>query len=463
MNSKLVILSVPIMRLARVTLSPDLISSFTEKAEVLIVSPFAREAGFRRSYENDKVDFLYWNEDDVSSFKKRLLKIPDLVRRFGYIRKNQQFGLAYYLKNMYVQFKPDEQDIKLNFLLRLCLFAMSHIGRSALAWKKLESMLGKSWYQFPELDDFVSKFDEVTLVQSMNWGLQDRALARLSKSHWRKVLIPYTTDQIFFNGYFINTFDAVCVQGQFEYNAAIENQRVPKKKVYRLGSVWFKHIAALNAEMTKQNSDPKPDFDYIIYAGVDSAYFPFSTEVQSVDVLSEYIHKQLPGLKLVYRPVVSEPKTKEQLIKKYENSKVVMLDWPSPASIGLGKYQNVDMASDLKAYIGLLRHCKLFIMSKATSMLLDAAYVARCGIISNLIDTHGVLRKRNYHHLDQLMEAQFGSSVVIVKSFEALKQKVAYFLTDPREGQRQSAKAIDNWDYEDVDFKKTLFSSCQLD
>ena len=43
------------------------------------------------------------------------------------------------------------------------------------------------------LEQLARGYDRVTLVQSANWGVQDRALARLSRERgWRRVLLPFT-------------------------------------------------------------------------------------------------------------------------------------------------------------------------------------------------------------------------------------------------------------------------------
>ncbi len=455
-NSKLVVISIPLTRIARSSLSNAVLDPLRQEGDVLIVSPFSDEPGFQKDFAGPNTHFLQWNPEGVSKLKALFLAVPEMMRRLGYWRRFRNNGLLYYVKNQYVSFGDEGQDKRFGPLRWLIYWLLSFWGQFPKAWQFVEKFYGKSWYAFPELTQFVREYKHVTLIQSANWGMQDRALARLSRQQtWRKVLLPYTTDQLFTNGFLLNDFDAVCVQGPFELTQAREFHHVTEDKIYKLGSAWFRqmeYIKSLNSSSKAVLGKSRK----IIYAGVSSTYFPSKSELQAVDALVEYIRKR--GVQngcqyeLLYRPVIFNDALKDVVKKRYERHDIVKLQWPAPSAIGLNQYAYMDQENSLREYVSGIADCELLIMSYLTSFCKDVAFLESCGVISNMIDSDGILARRH----NDLFPTYMLPGVKLIHSIEELLEAVEYFLGNPQQAAQNAKGIISMWDYPAHDFSRIL-------
>ena len=102
------------------------------------------------------------------------------MRRIGHWGRFKNQGMMWYTKNQYSTFTEDGQDARLGLFKSIIYFILSVLGRKQARWKTVERLSGAEWYQFPELIKLVADYTDVTLIQSASWGMQDKALAKLS-------------------------------------------------------------------------------------------------------------------------------------------------------------------------------------------------------------------------------------------------------------------------------------------
>ncbi len=396
MKDKIVIISVPFTRIARYSLSNPVLSILREKGDVVIVSPWSDQIDFQKNFHADNTFFLKWVSVTTSKLKQKILGASELMRRLGYLRRFKNQEMMWYVKNQYRVYAEDGQDPRLGIFKSVIYFFLSVLGRKRSLWKTVERLSGTEWYQFPELKNLVGDYTNVTLIQSASWGMQDKALAKLSREEgWRNVLIPYSTDQLHCNGYLFNDYDAVCVQGDFELHRAKNLHFLPEESIYRLGSVWFRHLEQLNAvaDDTKNNM---PYSRLIIYAGMGNLYFARKSEFAGLDALIKFVNDSDERFRLIYRPVFFDEYDKNCIENLYGSLDGLEIQWPQESVIGLDKYTEINQHQSLLEYVRSIKGCELLVMSLNTTLCLDVAFVAKCGIISNMIDLDRRLERRLY-------------------------------------------------------------------
>jgi hypothetical protein len=452
-KTSLVIISVPFIRIAKLSLSNVVLTPLREKGDVLIVAPFANELEFKSDFEGENTYFMKWNNRKISGLRFFLLNIPEFMRRLGFWRKFKDQGLMYYFINQYISQGENGLDRKFSVQRVFVYWLLGILGRNKSAWKVSESFLGNKWYQFPPLVDFARNYSYVTLIQSANWGLQDRALARVSsKKGWRNVLLPYTTDQLFANGFLLNEFDAVCVQGSFEFDRAKEVHTIPKNRIYRLGSAWFRHMEEIKL-LNNLNKDTTEGC--IIYAGLLNTYFPSKSEFDALDALIDLVSNHYPNLDVVYRPVVIDQGLKDFIDKKYVRTSLIRVEWPTVSVLGLEKYSIMNQEKSLRDYLQGMLGCRLLVMSRTTSYGMDVAFQEGAGVISNMIDSDKILKKRHNH----LFPTYIYPGLKIAHDIDGLIKHARNLLNYPEDAKKQSKEVISLWDYPNSDFNRILVSA----
>lgn len=452
-HRNLVIISLPFYRIARVSLSEFVLGSLREVSDVIIVAPFAEEPGFKASFGGPNTTFLSWALNRLNRVQRLLLSISEILRMNGYWKRFRNRGMAYYYANQFVRFSDDGRDSAIGFPRHVSYWLLSLIGVYPKAWVLVDRLLGEGWLRFPRLVKATERYGNVTLIQSANWGLQDRALAGLSRTHkWRKVLLPYTTDQLHVNGYLLNSFDAVCAQGSFEFDRARDVHAVPEKNIRRLGSAWFRHLAKLQSALAAQTPQKSNVQKIILYAGVASTYFPRESEFEAIDAIVNFITRSQQSYVLIYRPVEFDEPRKEQIRRKYDGVSAVRLQWPTSSQIGLDQYSEIDQDSSLLEYVRCITGCELVIMSSITSLCLDVAFLDKPGVIANFADPSGVLQNRHIH----LADLDWLPGLRVAYSISELIETMEHLLMNREEAARESSQLIAPWDYPDVDFEATL-------
>jgi hypothetical protein len=449
MKDNLTIISIPVVRIARSALSNLVLDTLIEKGDVVIISPWSDQIDFKKNFKRANTFFIKWNEPELSRFKRKIIDISEIIRLTGYWRKFKNEGMMWFLKHMNIEFGDNGEDIKSGALKYIIYSILSFLGMYRPLWKLVEKIVGKGWYQFPELIDLTKQYNNVTIIQSANWGFQDRSLSRLSEeNYWRKVLLTYTTDQLWCNGYLLNNYDAVCVQGDFEFNNAKNFHLIPDESIYELGSAWFRHLEILKEKYEKihQKSD---DSRVVLYAGMGEQYFFRQSEYLALDALIKYFDERPEKIRLIYRPVSSSEDDKRYVRDRYANK--IEIQWPDASVIGLNEYPKINQEVTLLDYVGNLKDCELLIMSQNTTISMDAVFLEGCGVISNMIDLDGRLKRRYYS-----ITASACPAPIEADNIDSLISAVEKFLDNPSKLKEASLEMISRWDYPDTDFKAIL-------
>lgn len=453
---RLVILSVPFVRIARVVLSELVLGVLRQRCDVVIVAPFADVPAFQRSFGGPDTSFVRWSPRPFRRMARALYAASEIMRRYGYYRKLQRRGMAYYVVNERMVFDSGGADTEIRGARALGYRAFGTLGRWRGAWRVAERALGRSWASQPALEALAGRYDAVTLVQSANWGDQDRALARLSRSkRWRRVLVPYTTDQLDVNGYLINEFDAVCVQGSFEAECARGYHAVNDDRVVELGSVWLRHLRRIRDRVWPSQQAAHGAGDMVMYAGASPLYYSRAAELEAVRALAAWLARSHPLLTLVYRPVEDDPAVRRTIETDMNAHANVAVQWPAATEIGLDTYPDHDHVAALERYALGLKGCRVMVMSNVTSLALDVSAAARCAVISNQYDPTGLLRRRR----NDLLQRPWFAAVTFVTNIDELLRAVDRQLADPSLGRRAADALLSHWDFPHDEVETRLLSA----
>ncbi|MBV9988003.1 MAG: hypothetical protein JO301_10005 [Chitinophagaceae bacterium] len=296
------------------------------------------------------------------------------------------------------------------------------------------------------------------MVQSASWGFQDRLLAHAARRHnWETILIPYTTDQLYTNGYLMSDFKAICVQGPLEKDFAERFHSPAADRLIELGSAWFRNIDIIKNELPLLASGAGNRKRRIIYSGSTSEYFPTASEYKGLDTLLEAINQNtISNAVIVYRPFGHTPELRKAINERYSSIPNLVIEYAQGACYGLSAYASLSEKEELKEYILQIMDADLLVMCLASTLSLDAAYLG-VPTIANHVDETGTLVKR---HTDLLYEKEGGirgvPDIPVAHSYEDLITGVQLLLNDRARAQDQCRKTSLQWDYPETDFQETL-------
>lgn len=342
-KNRLLILSVPLQRLIRVLLFDGILREFIIDHDVIIVSPFADDKIFQEEFSTPGLGFLKWEEPKaVPNPTRGFLALSSLLRLQGFWRRYMRQGLDYLAVTSHITFGENGNDTEKTLWRRMLLTGIGLIGVWPKAWRLFDALVGPRIFDFTELRILSKSYDKITLIQSTSWVLQDQMLAWMARSNkWRKVMIPYTTDQVYLNGYLYSDFDVVCVQGPYEKQCAATFHNIPEARIASLGSVWFRHIDEI-----KQRIQNKQSFELgitqrsrIIYAGTSSLYFPRVSEYLGLESLLKAIETgELAGVEVIYRPLGENLEIRTEIVRKFGNVPNLIVQFAQQACYGLNLY-----------------------------------------------------------------------------------------------------------------------------
>jgi len=462
MGKRLVILSVPYQRLIRVLLSDYILNKLCEQADVLIISPFALNPTFQKDFNDESIHFLQWTAPE--KMKKPLgwlYIVSESLRTLGYWRRHGKKGMEYSLANIYVQLGFDGDDKKISFFKRVIFYMLSIIGVWSGAWRVIDRLIGPSLFNFPALQNFAHDYKQVTLIQSANWGMQDRMLAWMGREErWRTTLIPYTTDQLYCNGYLISDFNAVCVQGTAEDGFARELHNLPSSRIKHLGSVWFRHIEQINKSLSLVKDSNKSGIRKILYAGVSNRYFPRSSEYLGLEILLNACSTgELNNVHIIYRPLGETAEIRNEINERYHNTPNLTIQYAQRSCFGLEEFCDGPNSEGLREYIGQLIEVDILVMCLVTSLMLDLASVG-IPTVCNMVDPTNVLAKRNTQ-LFFNKEGRFDifESVPVIHNQTDLVPAINELLNDKEKATDQVRQVASQWDYPKANFQNILLES----
>ena len=445
------VLSVPFKRLVKHSLSIPLIAEISKNSDIVVVAPFEMSQQDKKFFLLENVTWIY-ERNDVSEVTKFLLSSVDLIRRFGYWELNKHSSLEYYSETKSMEFRDNGKTITHSLLRRLIYILLSLFGRERKRWLVIEKSLSILFPKNDQLVQLASSYEGVTIIQSANWGIQDRVLARLSEKHnWKSFLLPYTVDQLYTNGYLFTDYDGIFVQGPFEKSCATEFHKQPEKNLIELGNSWFRNIDYLSSKVKRAPYSFKKK---ILYAGVSSVFYPLESELKAVELIDELISKNFNNeYELVYRPVLFDENQKKYVAEKVVKMKHVTVDWPDVSIIALADDSDENFESDLKSYVLSLQSVDIFVMSYLTSMCMDVNYVNGCKVISNMIDDTGCLAFRKTH----LFPNSFlGKNLIVVTTYDGLLERLSGLMTIDYGSQPKDRAMADLWDYPANDYPRVL-------
>jgi len=465
MNSKgrsLVVLSVPFARLTRLTMSKPVLDSFVGQCDIVVVSPLSDIAAFREGATQSGMRFLTWQAPAVGRFMRACGAVSDLLRRHGYWRRFRRRGLAHYFAISHLTFGPDGHDSLPAFRIRFAYFFASIIGLWSRAWVSVEKFIGKRMFASQQIVEVTKQYREVTLIQSANWGMQDRALAWMARREgWRTVLMPYATDQLLSSGYLLSDFDAVCVQGPLETRCAEDFHRLPDSRIVNLGSAWFRNLDLIASKLSSSLARRRPKQQKtILFAGLSRTFFPRESEFLGVEtILAAIENGQLPETTLVYRPVVETEAERLQIEQRWHGRRHLTLQWPQTLLLGLENYDGGQVSKQLEEYVEQLLETDLIVMSLITSLFLDGAQLG-VPSIAFLVDPSGTMTRRSINlMLDSQGRIVYFPPLPVVHQLPKLVPEISSLLTNSQRSRELARHLAGDWDYDSSDFSTKLLRS----
>lgn len=454
-KDKLVIISVPFLRIAKSVLSDLMLEYLSGKSDIFIICPFESK-DFRDQFSKYKnLTVINWKEPKVSLLANRIMSASEVMRMNGYWYKYRDKGMGYYSLNQYKNFEIGGKDKKKSLFNRLLILILSFLGTIPNLWKYVASLSLKGYISSVEIPIDTLKYSNTILIQSSSWGIQDRVLA-----HWaegrdiHKVLLPYTTDQLIMNGYLVAEFDSVCVQGSLEYKYAREYHGIPESKIFKTGSLWFRVLDGLITEKPSREVSGKT----VLYAGVSQQYYPREAEFLALEDIIKVlkVDENLQNVKIIYRPFIIEERERTEILNRFKNEPFLSYQWPNQLLSNVKNIENVDLNEVLKSDIENLSGIDVMIMSGTTSLGLDVSYISNCGIIGNFTDYNQVLQSRYTDVFFQDEGTICLPKCKVVKTNIELVNEVKKLLSDSQKSIDLGISVRSDWDYERKDFLKIL-------
>jgi hypothetical protein len=457
-KDNLVILSIPIQRLIRSHLSPLVLGILTKLADVVIVSPFAKQSDFVSQYKDDSISHLLApTQERLPWLFRKLVAVSGTMRMRGYwCRYRKQ--LPYYWAIRHICFGENGINTVTSLLNRVVMDIVAWIGLWPRAWVLLDSFIGRWCYHMPELSALVRQYDHVTMIQAASWGFQDQALAWMGRKYqWRTVFVPYTTDQLFIFGYLYSDFDAVCVQGIAERRFAREQHDVPRNRIINLGSTYFRVLERIEPIYKGKVLSSQPHKQKIMYAGLISTYFPTELEIEALNMLSDYfVCEDSKEIAIVYRPATLSKEFEEGVRCKLKFPEFVELQIPSHTSLGLGTYAHTNSISDLRKLLTDLGEIDVLVTSLTTSLTLEAATL---GVPTVAYFPYGsvVFESRKFAlTLNEESRVIGLESVPVATNLEELASLLCKLLDNPDRCKEIAEATIHEWDYPESNYSLLL-------
>lgn len=397
----LVILSVPFVRNIKYLLLSNLYTYLSQQYQLIIISPFSCEAGFKREFSRENVNFLSFDLnylDRRASIFQKLYGFTEFLRLNGYHFVFRNKGLGYYWEDYLNKKKKGKNFLSssLSWFSRIFLKSMVLLAYMPSIWRIFDSLLGVFFY--PKPDPLLKRRKSVLLIEVANFGYQARCLAYYArKFSFKSVLLPYAQDQATVNGFLINPYNVIFSQGEKDEFYLKHYYNLQKDRVVALGSLWFYNLMVFSRSCSEVAKSKKPR-KVILYAGNSSSYFPKASEFEAIDSILYSIKndKSFPDSILIYRPIVQNENEHKEIESRYNSEEFLVLQFPECSAKGMVNYSiSTSAFEEMSKYVDNLSQVDLFISSIFTSMALDALALG-VPVISNNTDTTGRLTKAGY-------------------------------------------------------------------
>lgn len=448
-NSALII-SVPFKRNARFLLSSELFARMKKEFNILIVSPFADDGQFREEFGGSNVRFLRCDDglSLLEPFYQRVFEISELVRFNGYWFRFRNNKMKYYwhlIKSGYDECSQKAKSRKARILGVL----LGYVGCCKLTWRLIDIIFGKHFYNVSKLHEITRAYTNVTVVQTANWGYQERFLSFFAKKYSHKtIFVPYTTDQLSINGYLIADFDMICTQGPIESMYVQQYHAIDNRRTFPLGMIWNRNIEAISKDfpLVGHNNPNRT----ILYAGVSSLYFSRVSEFEAVDEILRHIKSgSLANIKLIYRPVAKDQEELVEIQLKYGGNHLIEVQLPQAAMIGMGNVdvESSSVKSEIIEYLKVMSNIDLLIMSSITTLMFDAMYFS-VPVISNFNDPVESSRQNGKELiLSSDVLGVVSSGLHIVHSTDDMMKEIYSALENADEFVKSEMQILSDWDF----------------
>jgi hypothetical protein len=447
-DKSLVVLSLPFQRLIRSHLSPLLLETFTRRADVIIVSPFAENSGFVRQYAGEGISHLLTPiQDELPWLLRKSTAVSSILRVRGYWRRNRQH-IPYYWATRHIGFGENGADTVAPAMRRWIMDFLAFIGTWSRAWKLWDQLIGSRSYDFLELSNITRRYRHVTLIQAASWGFQDQALGWIGRKHnWRTVLIPYTTDQLMTNGYLYSDFDAVCVKGPTERRFAEKLHAVPDDRIVELGSLsCHSDRYVCNRQPVETTIDGSAV--RILYAGSTSTYFPTESEFGCLEHILDAVESgQFGNAEITYRPIGQTAEIKKRIEDRFHGRRCLDIQYASPTIFGLEQYTHAEWFDSLSKHIEDVSGFDIAIMAGVTSLALDLSLFGTPAI-AYWHDKTGTLDRRATHLMFDRNGLLIGlEEIPVVRRKAELVPLVKELMADPNRREQIAQAIAEAWDY----------------
>lgn len=445
----LIIITIPFYRLLPTRTSPQFTAALqSSHVDILYVLP--RNVSLNTiSGDNlpSNSSFLSHSPLHSNRISTLLFNLLKLVRFHGFWF-SQPKAFAFYLKTRHLKFK-NGQLIRLPLFFRIAVDLFSLLGVTRNMFTAVNSLISPFTYNIEPFKGLSSRYNSILLLQSASWGEIDSCLAYASvKYNWTSILIPYSTDQLYANGWLQASYRYVCTQSVIEYNWASQYHLLPPHRLVRLGSL------SLSVLKSKYNSliptDPLVNLSkpYILYSGLDPAYFPRKCELECLTYLSS--HPSLQHKKLIYRPIKPTDEIYSVLEKSIKSGKITVTE-PHSQIIDTDHFSSSPLALIPNNLVSDLCQTCLIVSSVTSSLSIDAALFGIPTIsylpLSQLMDSFS-----SYRYLSLIQDSfPWYPHVPVAKSLVALVDEVNYLLDSQQTYVQASQNLLSDWDFPSSD------------
>lgn len=380
LDKKVICLHVPYPRLVKHALSKPFIDLLSKRFDLKILSPFKITKEDLVYLGLNKAQFVNY-ETHFNALQQNLVRGIDYFRRHSFFFRNQHKVKLNTFANILT---TNKYPAILRFTAKLVFQARLN----EMFWKILDCVLWRLYtpVAIRELD-----FECNLLVQFSNWGINDFVIknARFVKKA-RKVLFPYSTDQIYATGHFLHRFDKIYCQSHTEFEL-LDMLHDYDGCSGIAGSLWFRHVDYLLKNEIVTQLEPKT----IVYAGVAGDFFPKMAEVNFVKKLEA----QFPQYSMTYLPYFAENENKDVLTALNNRIEVKMHE---TAITELSTCAPISVKKSIITFLEKINGASLFVMSFNTSMALDFSYLNKKKVFSYFYDENDEVKLGAYGQMERM-------------------------------------------------------------
>ena len=447
-SNTLVVLSLPFQRLIRSHLSPAVLAVLTRRADVAIISPFSENPEFVQRYKGQRISHIMSPvEQNISWLSHKMVVVSTIIRVQGYWFRRKSES-PYSWATRHVRFRKNGDDY-LAFPKRVISDILAWIGYWPFAWKVFDALHGSWSYKCHELIKMTNYYQQVILIQTSSWGFQDAVLGYLARKYkWRNVLLPYTTDQLFCNGYLYDDYDVVCVQGKSEERWAIDIHQMLPEQVVKLGSLnFFSMREILKIKPVPAKINDKSTVQRVLFAGSSQTYFPAESEFECLEYLLSAIDSgELENMSITYRPIGQNQEIRMLIQQRFAGEKNLNIEFASKSIYGLNSYVNCEWDKIVSDHINNINGFDLMVTAGLTSLSLDVAVLGTASV-AFLIDSSGVLEQRKTElMLDHNDRFLWNTAIIAAHNYNDLVSMINRLLENKESRSRIVEKILTDWD-----------------